>query len=90
LLLIVYKQFDDIRKIFIKTIENFALKMFRLRDLSIYLRKKTIAQLFFNKYKLKLLTLTKKKYINKYRLTIQEYYCATICKNREKIFDFVN
>jgi len=89
LLLITYKQFDDIRKIFAKTTENFASKILFLRDLSIYSRKKIFVLLFFSKYNLKLFVLTKKKFIRKYRSTIQRYYCATICKNREQIFDLV-
>jgi len=89
LLLIIYKQFDDIRKIFAKTTENSVSRIFLLRDLLIYLKKEIFVLLFFSKYNLKLFVLTKKKFIRKYRSTIQRYYCATICKNREQIFDLV-
>jgi len=89
LLLIVYKQFDNIKKIFAKTTKNSTSRIFLLRDLSIYLKKEIFALLLFSKYNLKLFVLTKRKFIRKHRSIIQRYYCATICKNQEQIFDLV-
>jgi len=89
LLLIAYKQFDDIRKIFAKITENSAPKILLLRDLSIYSRREVFALLLFSKYNLKLFVLTKRKFIRKHRSIIQKYYCAAICKSREQIFDLV-
>jgi len=39
------------------------LQILNLSNLVLYLRKKLVATLIFNKYKLKLLLLTKKKFI---------------------------
>jgi len=89
LLLIAYKQLDDIRKIFAKTTEDSAPRILLLHDLSIYSRKETSALLLFSKYNLKLFALTERKFIRKHRSAIQKHYCAAICKSREQIFDLV-
>lgn len=65
------------------------LRILLLRDLPIYSRREAPALLLFNEYNLKLFALTERKFICKHRSTIEEHYCAAICKGRERIFDLV-
>ncbi len=64
-------------------------RILNLLDLALYLRKKLVATLILSKYRLKLLSLTKKKFTRRNRLVIKDRYFATITNDRQRIFDLI-
>lgn len=89
LLIIVYKQFDDVKNVFLSTTKNSTSRILVLRDLSIYSRKIVSTNKIYFRYKSKLLTLIINKFTRQNYIIIEQYYCVVVKNNRSRIFDLV-